>query len=126
VADPTDADTSTPPIERDPLRVVTLALLALMVAAFIGLTSYLFLYAQAERVKSDCYNDAFDELQNSLRVSREAARSDRIEFRDLINSILDPALGPVQRRQALEDYVAAIDTSEQARAQAPLPTRTCG
>jgi hypothetical protein len=122
VADPT-AQT---PTERDPLRVVTMALLALMVAAVIGLTWYLVAYVQAQRLTSECYNAAFNELQTSLRVSRDAARGDRIELRDLISSISDPSLTQQQRRQALADYVAAVDDSEQARAKAPLPTRTCG
>lgn len=112
--------------ERDPLRVVTLALLALMVAAFIGLTWYLVANAQGQRLTNECYQAAFDELQASLRVSREAARSDRIELRDLINSISDPSRTPQQRREALADYVAAVDESEQARAKAPLPSRDCG
>lgn len=114
------------PVERDPLRVVTVALLGLMVAAFIGLTWYLVTYAQDQRRTSECYNAAFDELRGSLQVSREAARSDRIELRDLIQSISDLTKTPAERRAALEDYVSAIDQSEQARAQAPLPARTCG
>lgn len=112
--------------ERDPLRIVTMVLLGLMVAAVIGLTWYLISYVQDQRVTNSCYQDAFDELQTSLRVSRDAARSDRLELRDLINSISDTALAPDQRRQALEDYVTAVDDSEQARAKAPLPARTCG
>lgn len=113
-------------IERDPLRVATVALLGLMVAAFIGLTWYLFANVQGQRLTNECYQAAFDELQTSLRVSREAARSDRIELRNLINSISDPSRTPQQRRAALEDYVAAVDESEQARAKAPLPSRNCG
>lgn len=122
MADPTVATAA----ERDPLRVVTMALLGLMVAAVIGLTWYLVAYVQDQRLTSECYQAAFEELQASLRVSREAARSDRIELRDLIVSISDPSLVPAQRRQALADYVAAIDETEQARAKAPLPSRTCG
>lgn len=120
------AEPDTAPVERDPLRVVTVVLLALMVTAFVGLTWYLVAYAQDQRHTSECYNTAFNELQNSLQVSREAARGDRIELRDLISSISDPAKTPSERRTALEDYVAAIDQSEQARALAPLPARTCG
>jgi hypothetical protein len=120
-----EADAQTP-AERDPLRVVTMVLLAMMVAAVIGLTWYLLAYVQARRLTSECYNAAFDELRGSLQVSRDAARSDRIELRDLINSISDPAKTSVERRAALEDYVAAIDQTEKARALAPLPARTCG
>lgn len=112
--------------ERDPLRVVTMALLGLMVAAVAGLTWYLVAYVQDQRETNECYQGSFRDLQSSLQVSREAARSDRIELRNLINSISDPSLTPAQRRQALEDYVAAVDESEQARAKAPLPARTCG
>jgi cytoskeletal protein RodZ len=112
--------------ERDPLRVVTVLLLALMVAAFVGLTWYLVAYAHSQRATSECYQQSFDELRSSLQVSREAARTDRIELRDLIQSISDPDKTPAERRTALEDYVAAIDQSEQARALAPLPARTCG
>lgn len=122
MADP-NAQTST---DRDPLRLVTMALLALMVAAVIGLTWYLVSYVQAQRVTSECYSDSFDELRGSLQVSRDAARSDRIEFRDLIESISDTSKTVAERRKALEDYVAAIDQSEQARALAPLPARACG
>lgn len=112
--------------ERDPLRVAAAALLALMVIVVGGLTWYLLTYVQAQRLTSECYNAAFDELQTSLRVSREASRSDRFELRDLINSISDPAKTAADRRAALADYVAAVDQSEQARALAPLPARTCG
>lgn len=114
------------PTERDPLRVVTMALLGLMVAAVIGLTWYLVAYVQGQRHTSECYQQSFEDLRSSLQVSREAARSDRIELRDLIQSISDPDKTPLERRNALEDYVAAIDQSEQARALAPLPARTCG
>lgn len=112
--------------DRDPLRLVTMALLALMVAAVIGLTWYLVSYVQSQRLTSECYNASFVGLQNSLQVSRDAARSDRIELRDLISSISDTSKTTAERRKALEDYVAAIDQSEQARALAPLPARTCG
>lgn len=114
------------PVERDPLRLVTMALLALMVAAVVGLTWYLVSYVQSQRLTNECYQGSFGSLQSSLQVSREAARSDRIELRDLISSISDPAKTPAERRKALEDYVTAIDQSEQARALAPLPARTCG
>lgn len=117
---------STEKAERDPLRVVTMVLLGLMVAAVIGLTWYLVSYVQGQRLTSECYQASFDELRGSLQVSREAARSDRIELRDLISSISDPSKTPMERRAALEDYVTAIDQSEQARALAPLPARTCG
>ncbi len=103
-----------------------MALLALMVAAVIGLTWYLVAYVQDQRLTSECYNAAFNELQTSLRVSREAARSDRIEFRDLLDSINDTSKTQAERRAALADYVAAVDASELARSKAPLPTRTCG
>ena len=108
------------------MRVVTVALLALMVVAVIGLTWYLLAYVQGQRLDNECYQASFVELQASLRVSREAARSDRIELRNLINSISDPSRTPAQRRDALASYVAAVDASEQARAKAPLPSRTCG
>lgn len=112
--------------ERDPLRVVTMVLLALMVVAFAGLTWYLVVYVQGQRLTNECYQGAFDELRSSLQVSRETARSDRIELRDLISSVSDPTKTTADRRAALSDYVAAIDQSDQARALAPLPARTCG
>lgn len=112
--------------ERDPLRVVTMVLLALMVVAYAGLTWYLVVYVQGQRLTNECYQGAFDELRGSLQVSREAARSDRIELRDLISSVSDPTKTTADRRAALADYVAAIDQSDQARALAPLPARNCG
>lgn len=113
------------PTGSDPLRVVTLVLLAAMVLAVIGLTVYLVTYVQDQREHSECYQAAFDDLNASLGVSREAARQDRAQLRTLVTSLTDPAKDPSEGQDALDVFVRALDAADQDRANAPLPQRTC-
>lgn len=110
---------------NDPLRVVTVALLAAMVLAVGGLILYLTTYVREQRQTAECYATAFEELNTSLAVSREAARQDRAELRTLVTSITDPAKTEQERRAALDVFARALDEADADRAAAPLPTRTC-
>lgn len=110
---------------RDPLRVVTIALNAASMLAVVGLVLYLVIYAQGQRQAQECFAEAFDELNSSLAVSREISRQDRAELRSMLTSVTDTTRTQEQRRQALDDFIAAIDAAEVARAKSPLPTRTC-
>lgn len=109
----------------DPLRVVTLVLVAAMVLAVAGLIFYLVTFVREQRQTAECYQKALTELNTSLAVSREAARQDRAELRTLVTSITDPAKTSQERRDALDRYAAALDAADRDRAAAPLPTRTC-
>lgn len=118
--------TKAEPIEpRDPLRVVTLALNGASILAVVGLLLYMVIYVQGQRESSECFADAFDELNSSLAVSREIARQDRAELRTMLTSVTDTTRTQEQRRKALDDFIAAIDAAEVARSKSPLPTRTC-
>lgn len=110
----------------DPLRVVTLVLLGAMVLAVVGLALYLVSYVREQRITAECYQGAFDDLNSSLQVSRDAARQDRAQLKDLVSALIDPAETPEQRRASLQQFVTASQAAEQDRARAPLPTRTCG
>lgn len=110
----------------DPLRVVTLALITAMVLTVSGLSLYLVTYVRDQRETAECYQAAFDELNDSLAVSREAARQDRAELRTLVTSLTDPEKTTQERRAALAVFVRAIDAAEETRGRAPLPSRTCG
>lgn len=120
--DVTKAESTEP---RDPLRVVTIALNVVSVLAVIGLCFYLVIYAQGQREAQECFAEAFDELNSSLAVSREISRQDRTELRSMLTSVTDMSRTQEQRRQALDDFIAAIDAAEVARSKSPLPTRTC-
>ncbi len=109
----------------DPLRVVTLALLALMVIAFIGGTVYQVIYVGSQRETAECYQEAFRELNASLLVSRDAAKQDRAQLRTLILSFTDPGATREGTREALDRYVDALDDADRQRLAAPLPNRTC-
>lgn len=116
------------PGEKEPvdsLRLVTLALLAAMVIAVAGLGAYLVTYVRDQRLTAECYASAFEELNASLLVSREAAKQDRGQLRTLVTSIVDPESDQGAVRVALDNYVAALDAADRDRAAAPLPNRTC-
>lgn len=110
----------------DPLRVVTLVLLAAMVLVVFGLSIYLVTYVREQRETAECYQTAFDELNASLAVSREAARQDRAQLRTLVTSFTNPDSTREQARAALASYVAALDEADEQRLRAPLPSRNCG
>lgn len=109
----------------DPLRLVTIALVALMIVAFIGSTTYQIMYAQGERQARECYQAAFDELNASLAVSRETARQDRAQLRTLVTSLTAADATVPERQLALATYLRALDEADVERSRAPLPTRTC-
>lgn len=109
----------------DPLRVVTLVLVAAMVLAVAGLIFYLTTFVRDQRETAECYHAAFHELNQSLAVSREAGRQDRAELRTLIASFTNPASTPEQVRVSLDTYIAALNAADRDRAAAPLPNRTC-
>lgn len=110
----------------DPLRVVTMVLLAAMTLAVLALGGYLMTYVRDQRETAECYQMAFDELHQSLSVSREAARQDRAELRTLVESFVDPGSTNDSVATALDTYLAALDAADADRSRAPLPSRTCG
>ena len=118
----TDQDDAPGP---DPLRVVTLVLVTAMVLAVVGLVFYLTTYVREQRLTAECYQSAFTELNESLAVSREAARQDRGELRTLITSFTNPESSREQVRAALDRYIDALNAADRDRASAPLPNRTC-
>jgi hypothetical protein len=116
------------PAEREPvdsLRLITLGLLAAMVLAVIGLAAYLVTYVRDQRLTAECYATAFEELNASLLVSREAAKQDRGQLRTLVTALIVPDGDQDSVRVALDNYVAALDAADRDRAAAPLPNRTC-
>lgn len=113
------------PRRSDPLRVVTMVLLGVMVAAQIALSIYLLTYVQAQRVRAECVQSAFNETNSALATTSGAAGRDRRGLLALLTSLTDPALSPAQRREALEDYKRQLAASEAERASNPLPNRTC-
>jgi aminoglycoside phosphotransferase (APT) family kinase protein len=119
---PTPAEDTRP----DPLRVVTLVLVATMTLSVLGMIFYLVTYVRGQRELTECNSHAFQELNSSLAVSREAARQDRAELRTLVTSLTDPEKSAAQRKDALDVFVAALNGADQDRADAPLPSRTCG
>ena len=117
------------PAEREPvdsLRLITLGLLAAMVLAVAGLGAYLVTYVRDQRLTAECYATAFEELNASLLVSREAAKQDRGQLRTLITALTEPGSDQDAVRGALDNYVAALDEADRDRVAAPLPNRTCG
>lgn len=111
--------------DRDVLRFVTAVLVALMVLGGISQGVYLVAYVQGQRAVLECQTVAFAELNRSLAASREIARHDRLEFRDLLTSLTDQSRPQQERRAALDNYIAAINEAEEQRARNPLPNRTC-
>lgn len=115
-----------PALHMDGVRVATLAVLSLVTLAVIGLIVFLVTNVQGQRLTAECYQKAFDELNASLAVSREAARQDRAQLRELVTTFTDPANTRDEARAALDRYAAALDAADRDRAAAPLPNRTCG
>ncbi len=109
----------------DPLRLVTMVLLGVMVLAQIALSVYLLTYVQAQRVRAECVQSAFNETNSALATTVGAAGRDRRGLLALLTSLTDPALSPTERRASLEDYKRQLAASEAERASNPLPNRTC-
>lgn len=109
----------------DPLRVVTMVLLAVMVLAQIALSVYLLTYVQAQRVRAECVQSALNETNSALATTSGAAGRDRRGLLTLLTSLTNPELSSAQRAAALEDYKRQLAANETERASNPLPNRTC-
>lgn len=109
----------------DPLRVVTIVLLAAMILAQIGLSVYLVTYVRDQRIRAECVQSAFNETNSALATTVGAAGRDRRGLLTLLTSLTNPELNSAQRAAALEDYKRQLAASETERASNPLPNRTC-
>jgi hypothetical protein len=109
----------------DPLRVVTMVLLAAMILAQIGLSVYLVTYVRDQRIRAECVQSAFNETNSALATTVGAASRDRRGLLTLLTSLTNPELSSAQRATALEDYKRQLAANEAERASNPLPNRTC-
>lgn len=122
---PVDEEPSRGPLAWDAIRIVTVGMLTI-VAIVVGLLCfYLLTYVKDQRELSECYRSAFGELQSAIGTTVNAAGNDRRALRTLVTSLTDPERSREQRQAALDSYVHTLDASEQARANNPLPNRTC-
>lgn len=119
-----DPDLRSPP-SWDFIRILTLAMLAIVavVVAFLGY--YLVTYVKEQRQLSECYRSAFNETNSALATTISAAGRDRRGLLALLTSLTDPAQTREQRSAELEAYKQLLAMGEVERASNPLPNRTC-
>jgi hypothetical protein len=122
---PVDEEPARGPLAWDAIRIVTVGLLTIVALVVSFLCIYLVTYVQEQRELSECYAAAFNELQSAIGTTTGAAVDDRRALRTLVTSLTDPEKSREQRQAALDSYVHTLDASEQARANNPLPNRTC-
>jgi hypothetical protein len=111
--------------EWDTLRVATLALLGLLTLAVGALLWFVLTYVAEQRALSECHRRAFAETNTSLVAITGAAGRDRADLLEVLNALTDPLASEQTRAAALESYKRTLTATNAARADNPLPTRTC-
>lgn len=110
-----------PVLRMDWIRVATLITLAAVTVAVTGLIFYLVAFVQDQRQVNECYQGQIDALTTWAATAVETARSDRQAQRELLLSD-----GPVvDRRAALDRYLARLDEADRTRSTAPVPAQVC-
>lgn len=117
-----DESAEIPPALRfDAIRIATLVVLAVVTVATVGLIVYLVVFVQSQRESNECYQRQIDSLTTWAATAVEAGRSDRQAQRELL--LTDGTV--VDRRTALDRYLARLDEADQSRAAAPVPPQVC-
>lgn len=115
-------DPDVPPVLRfDAIRIATLVVLVAVTIATVASLVFQVTFVQDQREANECYQRQIDSLTTWAATAVEASRSDRQAQRELLLS--DGTV--VDRRAALDRYLARLDEADQSRAAAPVPPQVC-
>lgn len=106
----------------DPIRVITLAMLGLLVLVVAALITYLLVFVGSMRDTVECLQGNAAQQNASILAGRAAAAQDRAAQRELL---LTQATTLEDRRAALDRYLRRLDEADAARSASPPPTRSC-
>ncbi len=106
--------------EPDPLRMVTLCLLALLTVIVAALVAYLVAFVGSQRQTVECLQAGYAELNSSTSAARAAAAQDRQAQRELL---LDQSGN--EGDTAIARFLAELDEADRTRDANPLPVRRC-